>query len=71
MSLSIRKSWTELGNPQQPGSHNVRDLGKILDITQDHLDAVSMLGGNPIVLLNYVETESIVARWEIAAITVA
>lgn len=71
MSLRIQKSWTQLGCPTQPGSHNVRGVGKIVNITPEHIETATQLGTDAVVVLGHYETESMTPHWEIIEIRAA
>jgi hypothetical protein len=68
MSLRIQKSWIQLGNPQQPGTHSAPGVGKIIGLTQEHIDAAARLGGNPTVVLANSDSSGMVPQWEIVGI---
>jgi hypothetical protein len=71
MSLRIQKSWTQLGSPAQPGAHNVRGVGKIVNLTQEHIETAARYGGNAVVVLGHHETSSMTPHWEIIEIRAA
>ncbi len=68
MSLRIQKSWIQLGNPQQPGTHSAPGVGKIIGLTPEHIEAAARLGGNPTVVLAHSEASGMVPQWEIVSI---
>jgi hypothetical protein len=68
MSLRIQKSWTQLGNPQQSGTHSAPGVGKIIGLTPEHIDTAARLGGNPTVVLAHSEASGMVPQWEIVSI---
>ena len=68
MSLRIQKSWAQLGNPQQPGTHSAPSVGKIVGLTPEHIEEAARLGGNPTVVLAHSEASGMVAQWEIVSI---
>jgi hypothetical protein len=71
MSLRIQKSWAQLGNPTQPGTHSVRGVGKIINLTAEHIQAATQHNGNAIVVLGNVESSGMTPQWEILEIRAA
>lgn len=65
MSLRIQKSWAQLGEPKEPGTHAVRGVGKIVNLTQEHIETAAQHEGNAIVVLGHHDTSSMVPHWEI------
>ena len=68
MSLRIQKSWAQLGNPQQPGTHSVRGVGKIVNLTQQHIEIAAKYEGNATVVLGHAETSGMTPNWEVLEI---
>ncbi len=68
MSLRIQKSWAQLGNPQEAGTHSVRGVGKIVNLTQEHLETVAKYQGNAIIVLGHVESSGMTPEWEVLEI---
>ena len=71
MSLRIQKSWTQLGSPKEPGTHSVRGVGKIVNLTQEHIDAAAEHAGKAMVVLGHHESSSMVPHWEIIEVRAA
>ena len=68
MSLRIQKSWTQLGSPTQVGTHAAPGVGKIVGITQEHLEEVARLDGKVVVVLTHHEASGMIPHWEIVSI---
>ena len=71
MALRIQKSWAQLGNPQEPGTHSVRGVGKIINLTPEHIETAAKFDGNAIVVLGHAETSGMTPEWEIVEIRAA
>ena len=68
MSLRIQKSWAQLGNPQQPCTHTVRGVGKIVNLTAEHIETAAKFNGNATVVLGHAESTGMTPHWEIIEI---
>ena len=71
MSLRIQKSWAQLGSPQQPGTHSVRGVGKIVNLTQEHIETAARFAGSAVVVLGHADAPGMVPHWEIIEIRAA
>lgn len=71
MSLRIQKSWAQLGHPKEPGTHSVRGVGKIVNLTQEHIEAAAQHEGNAMVVLGHYESTSMVPHWEVIEVRAA
>ena len=65
MSLRIQKSWAQLGHPKKPGAHMVRGVGKIINLTQEHIETAAKFHDHAIVVLAHAESNGLVPNWEI------
>ena len=53
----MKISWNrDLGNPTQPGTYVVKDVGEV-DVRQDEIDTAIKLGGNPYVEISDVTSQ--------------
>lgn len=68
MSLRIQKSWAQLGNPHEPGTHSVRGVGKIVNLTQEHIETAAKHQGNVMVVLGHAESSGMTPQWEVLEI---
>lgn len=65
MSLRIQKSWAQLGNPTQAGTHAVRGVGKIVNLAEDHIAQAAAHGGKVMVVLGHADAPGMVPHWSI------
>jgi hypothetical protein len=69
MAIRVQKKWSQLGKPTKTGNHNaLMGLGVVTDISKEHLLQVELLGGEAIVVLEALETESFIPNWKIIEI---
>lgn len=71
MALRIQKSWAQLGFPKEPGTHAVRGVGKIVNLTQEHIETAEKHEGNAIVVLGHHETSGMTPHWDIIEVRAA
>lgn len=69
MAIRIQKKWSQIGSPAKTGNHNApQSLGIVTDVSNEHLSQVQSLGGEAIVVLEALETESFIPNWKIIEI---
>jgi hypothetical protein len=71
MAIRIQKKWSQLGSPQNAGAHNARGVGKIVDVTEEHLAQAQQIGDDAIVVLGHVDAAGMTPHWEIVEIRAA
>jgi hypothetical protein len=67
MSLRIQKKWSQLGSPKAPGTHDAKGIGKILDVSVDHIEQ-ALRSDDPTVVLEHVELAGMTPHWKIMSI---
>ncbi len=67
MSLRIQKKWSQLGNPQAPGDHQVKGIGTVVGITIEQIQELAKLD-DPVVVLENIEASSMTPKWKILSI---
>lgn len=68
MAIRIQKKWSQLGSPQSAGTHVARGVGKIVDVTDEHVAQAQQIEGDAMVVLGHVEAASMTSHWKIVEI---
>lgn len=68
MAIRIQKKWSQLGSPQSAGTHVARGVGKIVDVTDEHVAQAQQIGEDATVVLGHVEAGGMTPHWKIVEI---